>query len=49
MPDCDCGYDGGWWACFDGSVYGPCEWDDCGGLCEYKGDCECSCHFGGAL
>lgn len=42
--ECDCGYDGEWTACCNGAVYGPCEDENCGGVCEYKGDCECPCH-----
>ena len=47
MPDstdCACDLDGDWQACCDGAIYGPCEDDNCGGVCEYKGDCTCSCH-----
>lgn len=36
--------DGDWWACFDGTLYGPCEDPGCGGVCEMAGDCECRCH-----
>jgi len=32
------------WYCSDGRLYGPCEDERCGGVCEYKGDCECWCH-----
>lgn len=44
--DCDCGYgpDNDWYACVDGSVYGPCEYATCSGVCELQGDCECPCH-----
>lgn len=43
-PECACGFDVDWWMCIDGSVYGPCEYEACGGVCEYKHDCECACH-----
>ena len=44
MSDCLCDLDGDWWACIDGAVYGPCEHAVCSGVCEYKHDCDCSCH-----
>jgi hypothetical protein len=46
IPDCDCGYDpnSSFYACSGGTVYGPCEYETCGGVCEPKGDCECPCH-----
>lgn len=47
MPDSDeclCGLDGEFYACIDGAIYGPCEYETCGGVCEYEGDCKCSCH-----
>jgi hypothetical protein len=33
-----------WWSCVDGTLYGPCEDVDCGGVCELAGDCLCPCH-----
>lgn len=42
--DCACGFDGDWRACIDGAVYGPCEDEHCGGICEHEGDCRCECH-----
>ena len=51
--DCTCpDYpDGGYEACFDGRLYGQCEYYDeetgngCGGACQYYGDCPCKkCH-----
>lgn len=42
--ECACGFDGDWWDCCDGTVYGPCEDPACGGACEYKGACEHHCH-----
>lgn len=41
---CQCGYDSDWWSCLDGATYGPYEDENCGGVCEYKGDCPCACH-----
>lgn len=45
-PDCDCGYDPmiSLYMCFSGFIYGPCEDENCGGSCEFKGECECQCH-----
>lgn len=40
--------DGEWWDCVDGRLWGPCEDERCGGVCEYKGDCRCTCHTGQA-
>lgn len=41
----------GFWICLDGgeTSYGPCEDDNCGGACEYKGRCDCECHGLGGL
>lgn len=38
----DAGY--GMWMCIDGSLYGPCESELCGGVCELYGSCTCACH-----
>lgn len=43
-PTCACDLDGDWWACCDGRVYGPCEDEHCGGVCELKHDCGHVCH-----
>lgn len=40
---CECER-GGYWLCIDGEVYGPCEWEDCGGACEPEGKCPCVYH-----
>jgi hypothetical protein len=40
----DCGFDGDWRQCIDGRVYGPCEDENCGGVCEIERDCPCDCH-----
>jgi hypothetical protein len=40
----DCGYNGDWYQCIGGFVYGPCEADGCGGVCEITEDCRCLCH-----
>jgi hypothetical protein len=45
VSDCACGYDGDWWDCVDGAVYGPCEDENCGGVCELKHDCGHTCHL----
>lgn len=44
VDECDCGQDGDWWACIGGLLYGPCESDRCGGVCEFKGECDHDCH-----
>lgn len=44
LGDCECDLDGEWWMCVGGRVYGPCEDEHCGGVCELKGDCRHSCH-----
>lgn len=31
--------------CVNGSVYGPCGDDNCGGCCEYCWPCDCTCHI----
>ena len=38
----DAGY--GMFMCIDGYVYGPCESELCGGVCELYGTCSCVCH-----
>lgn len=30
--------------CLDGEVYGPCESEFCGGLCDFVRRCGCPCH-----
>jgi len=30
--------------CIDGTVYGFCSSDDCYGLCDDLGRCDCECH-----
>lgn len=42
--DCWCGFDGDWLDCCNGTVYGPCEDEGCGGVCEPKRECTCECH-----
>jgi hypothetical protein len=44
MTDCACGFDSEQSRCIDGSVYGPCVSEYCGGVCEFVGDCDCTCH-----
>lgn len=44
VTECECVRDSDWYACVDGSVYGPCEDEDCSGSCELKGGCDCLCH-----
>lgn len=46
--DCPCGHPlGGYYMCIGGAIYGPCEDEYCGGVCEEtwgactKGDCAC--------
>lgn len=39
MP-CPCHADDGFYVCADGAVYGPCEYDACGGICKWTADCE---------
>lgn len=46
-PEHDCGFDGDWRQCIDGRVYGPCENENCSGVCEIECDCPCACHKGG--
>lgn len=38
--------DGGYglYMCIQGIVYGPCEYPECGGVCESIGTCACTCH-----
>ncbi len=38
----DAGY--GLFMCISGMVYGPCSYEECGGVCEAYGTCECTCH-----
>lgn len=45
---CD-GTDGEDTACIDGTLYGPCSSEHCGGVCEYVGACGCACHRGGTV
>ena len=45
---CPCGHDlSGYYMCINGLVYGPCENEYCGGVCEANGpDCthpDCAC------
>jgi len=40
--------DGEWRTCIDGMVWGPCEYEKCGGVCVRHFDCECPCHGGAA-
>lgn len=37
-------YDGGLEACIEGTVYGECENENCGGVCESYGTCTCPLH-----
>jgi hypothetical protein len=30
--------------CADGRLFGPCDYELCGGCCEDYGACECPCH-----
>jgi hypothetical protein len=32
------------WMCIEGTVYGPCGHESCGGLCEPTEACGCACH-----
>lgn len=32
------------WGCISGTVYGPCESDNCSGVCDYDGECTCLLH-----
>lgn len=41
--DCTCATDDDY-ACIAGIVYGPCESDHCGGVCENVGSCGCLLH-----
>jgi hypothetical protein len=47
MPDedCACGFDGEWRMCINRTVYGPCEYEGCGGVCEAERDCDHECHM----
>lgn len=44
---CPCGHDiGDEYLCIEGRIYGPCGHEDCGGVCEYYGECNgdgCAC------
>lgn len=42
-PDCD---NWGDYGCIDGISYGPCGHENCYGMCEYLGRCDCECHSG---
>lgn len=42
--DCACAQDKELWICLDGEIYGPCENENCGGMCESAGKCDCECH-----
>ncbi len=42
--ECLCGLDAELWRCIDGTVYGPCGSEYCGGVCEHVGACDCDCH-----
>ncbi len=44
QDDCLCGLDGELWRCINGTVYGPCVSEHCGGVCEHVGRCDCDCH-----
>lgn len=44
VSGCACGHNGDWTACINGFVYGPCEDENCGGVCETTGECDHSCH-----
>lgn len=35
---------GGYWDCIDATVYGPCGYETCGGVCSDFGSCTCDCH-----
>lgn len=35
--------DGDWHDCIRGTIYGPCEHDSCGSVCEPVDDCKCEC------
>jgi len=37
---CPCHANDGFDLCFNGGVYGPCEWEECGGVCIRIDDCE---------
>ncbi len=30
--------------CIDGELFGWCGYEECGGACEYWGECDCNCH-----
>lgn len=34
----------GLWSCIEGEVYGPCSYEECYGICELVGECDCVCH-----
>lgn len=43
---CPCGHPvGDEYLCIEGRIYGPCDSEHCGGVCEDHGDCkgECAC------
>jgi len=33
-----------WDLCIEGTIYGPCVHENCGGMCEPQESCSCSCH-----
>lgn len=35
--------------CINGTIYGPCEHEHCGGFCVDVGSCECRCHVARAV
>jgi hypothetical protein len=45
MKSCDkCANWDRMWVCIEGTVYGPCSYPECGGVCEATEECECDCH-----
>lgn len=47
--DCPCGHPlGGYYMCLNGRIYGPCEVEECGGVCDdtwgvcASDDCACA-------
>jgi len=44
MQDCKCDPPDDWYMCIYGRLYGPCDWESCGGICIDIGACECECH-----
>jgi hypothetical protein len=33
-----------YYMCIAGEIYGPCDYEDCGGACEFYSACDCECH-----